>query len=61
MDRSNPPTPNARDVLQWNCRSLRGCVTELTEIFRVVGGPAVLLMQETRGETPGISGYFGYF
>ncbi|KAH9369117.1 hypothetical protein HPB48_012780 [Haemaphysalis longicornis] len=61
MDRSSPPMPNVPDVLQQNCRLLRGCVTELTELFRVAGVPAVLLLQETRGETPIISGYLGYF
>lgn len=48
-------------VLQWNCRSLRQSATELNELFRLIGKPAALLLQETRGITPGIAGYNGYF
>lgn len=63
-----PPTPilpvpdsTTPDVLQWNCRSLQMCTAELNELFRTVGCPALLLLQETRGESPGIRGYSGYF
>ncbi|KAH7945662.1 hypothetical protein HPB49_013635 [Dermacentor silvarum] len=46
---------------QWNCRSLNQCAAELNALFEHVGRPAVLLLQETRGTTPGIRGYEGYF
>lgn len=54
-------SPLIPDVLQWNCRSLGMSANELGELFRYEGQPTVLLLQETRGTTPGVPGYFGFF
>lgn len=56
-----PPLERPPDVLQWNCRALRQSATELNELFRLTGQPAALLLQETRGTEPGVTGYNGYF
>ncbi|KAG0413173.1 hypothetical protein HPB47_009671 [Ixodes persulcatus] len=58
---AHPPPERPPDLLQWNCRSLRQSATELVELFRLTGRPAALLLQETRGTSPGISGFNGYF
>ncbi|KAG0413323.1 hypothetical protein HPB47_009511 [Ixodes persulcatus] len=68
-DCSRPPTTNAAlpslertpDALQWNCHTLRQSATELNELFRLLGRPAALLLQEMRGTEPGVTGYNGYF
>lgn len=49
-------------ILQWNCRSLRANTAELGERLRtMVTLPVAILLQETRGTSPGIAGYQGYF
>ncbi|KAG0410077.1 hypothetical protein HPB47_012789 [Ixodes persulcatus] len=58
---AHPPPERPPDLLQWNCRSQRQSATELVELFRLTGRPAALLLQETRGTSPGISGFNGYF
>ncbi|XP_042143361.1 uncharacterized protein LOC115310606 [Ixodes scapularis] len=58
---AHPPPERPPDLLQWNCRSLRQSAAELVELFRLTGRPAALLLQETRGMSPGISGFNGYF
>lgn len=57
----NKPAARTPDVLQWNCRSLKSCAAELGALFRHVGQPVALLLQETRGTNPCIQGYEGHF
>lgn len=57
----NKPAARTPDVLQWNCRSLKSCAAELGALFRHVGQPVALLLQETRGTNPGVQGYEGHF
>nr|XP_054918999.1 uncharacterized protein LOC129380865 [Dermacentor andersoni] len=49
------------DILQWNCRGLQACASELNLLFERIGYPSILLLQETKGTSPGLHHYKALF